>query len=352
MKQIFIYLSLFIIITNPVLAGTHSQGMFSINVDNETTYGSAANSLVSTLDSQFNENTFKKTLWYMADSQSMSTRGLGVTYATNHNLFLVAFSGNTGFSPGSRSISEFYAAPFAAGPSGIPEAGIGIQSSILAGLSLKSFHLKPVGYLDPSRLTLFINFFAFKITTPLDVSTLSAGVHFQYKIINEINILFGLLYWGGLDISSGIDITNNVLNLPVGLFFTSQIAGGLEFTPAGNLGFTNTAITIPVEVSTNIRLAYALSLIAGGAIDVNMGNSKFDLGGPVTDTTSGAKVGTLSTNERSRMSASFVDARLFFGPQINLIPLPSGKNILSITLLGDLSTNHTYGVHLSINTCF
>ena len=279
MKQIILSLFLFTFSIGPILAGAHSKGMFTINVDNEATYGSGADALVSTLDSQFSESTFKKTLWYMADSQSMSTRGLGVTYATNHSLLLISVSGNTAISPGSRSISEFYAAPFAIGASGIPEAGIGLQSSILAGLSLKSFHLKPIGSLDPSRLTLFVNFFAFKLTTPLDISTISGGIHLQYKIIDEVNILFGVLHWGGLALSTGLDITNNVLNLPVGLFFTSQTGGGLEFTPTGNLGFTNTAITIPIEISTNIRLAYALSLIAGGAVDVNMGNSKFDLGG-------------------------------------------------------------------------
>ncbi|MDH4261468.1 MAG: hypothetical protein OEV78_00325 [Spirochaetia bacterium] len=352
MKKIFIHLVTITISMGPIFAGAHTKGMFTVNVDNELLYGSSADSLVATLDSTAKVETFKKTMTYMADSQSMATRGLGATYATNQSIFVISPSVNAGFSPGDRGIDKFVANPMAPGASGIPEVGIGAQGSVLFGLSLKVFNIKPLGFFDPSRLTIFANFFTYQLTQPYMINTFSIGGHAQYKIINDLGLFWGLIHWGGLDITTGLDVATNKLEVPTSTYFTTQYAGGISFTPTGNFGFTNTAVTIPIEASTSIRLGYIFSLIAGVALDVNMGNSKIDLTGAINDATTGTKVGTLTTNEKSRFGASFIDTRLFFGPQINLIPLPSGKNILSITMLANISTNNIYGAHVAVNIGF
>jgi hypothetical protein len=354
MKKIVIFAFALTISMGPVLADAHSKGIFTINVDNEAAFGSSADSLVATLDGYFKEAALKKTIKYMADSMSTAPRGQGATYATNQEIFVLSASGNMGFSPGKRTIFDFIQDPFYTETqgSGIPEMGLAGDGDILLGVSLKAFHLKSLGFIDPSRFVIFINFFTFSYALPTySLQTNSFGIHAQYKLIDQSNIVFGLVHWGGLDITTGLDIADNTLAMPMPNFFKKETSGTIEFVPAGDLKFINKTLTIPIEVSTNIRLGYAITFIAGGAVDINTGTSQLDIG-KSNITSGGIKVGELSINEKGKANAGFFDLRFFIGPQINLIPLSSGKNILSITALLNVTTSNTYGAKVSLNAGF
>jgi len=356
MKKLLISLMALMMGMAPLSAGPHTKGMFTLNLTgSEAIYGAFADTLVSQLDSMLPASTFSSTLTYMADSQATATRGLGVTYATNHDIFVASASVNAAVSTGPTGLAGVQS-------TGLSSMGIGVQSSAAIGLSLKVFNLKPLGFFDPSRLNIFANFMAFNLPlafggTTLDIGMNAFGLHLQYKLIDKANLAFGLLVWDGLNITTGFDVASNSLGVPMSAFLQTQTTGtgpaDLAFTPKGNLSITNSTFTIPIEVSTSVRVLYVLSLIGGAAVDINTGNSKLDIGTfDITTVVGGANVGTLSTNDKASAKPGFVDVRFFFGPQINLIPSPSGKNILSFTALGSYSTTNAFGLKLSLNAGF
>jgi len=310
------------------------------------------------------------TLGHMADAQSASTRGLGTTYATNHELFVLSASVNAGASTGDSSIIDIINNPagllptLSPGSLVLPQLGAGIQTSIKAGLSLKIFNIKPLGFFDLSRLSVFANFFTWssasspvplEIPIPAEIKTDSMGIHVQYKIFPDASIAASSLHWGGLDITTGLDITSN--SLIVGL---DQIvpdmsgAGGINMT-MGDMSFISQAVTVPIELSTSVRLGYILTLIAGGGVDINMGESSFNVDpiGLTMTTPDGSQL-DLGRIEfaKQRKGATFADVRAFIGPQINLIPLAKGKNLMSLTILASISTVNLYGVHIGFNIGF
>ncbi|HRP70334.1 MAG TPA: hypothetical protein PLY93_12440 [Turneriella sp.] len=110
----------------------------------------------------------------------------------------------------------------------------------------------------------------------------------------------------------------------------------LIWTPQGTLNITSGSGTLPIEVSTNIRLFYFLSFYAGGAVDLNVGKATtaIHLTADMKGTTSG---GTPQSAGNSRLdsviesSPQFASARAFVGLQLNLLPATQGNFVALFT---------------------
>lgn len=322
----------------------------TLSVDTGNTTVDAA--LRAEIDKQFQVPSMTDFLSRMSDAQAITNKGLGVSYATDHSLFVVG--GGLGLGLSSASGTNFETSG-----GGLPPVGLGVQGSVMAGLSLAKFPLPELGPIDPKRITLFVNYFGYSndtLVSSLAIKTNTFGLHAQYKVIAAKNIGgLGLLNWGGIAFTTGFDVSSNSLTYKVGQSITAN-SGGQTYTWTPNststLVLEANSFTIPLEVSTSIRLAYILSFFGGAGVDLNFGKSTIaaNLNGPVTGpgasgTASASLIGGESQNP------SFGHVRVFGGPQLNLVPLKN-TNMLSLYAQGNYSFGGHYGVHAGIRAAW
>ena len=324
-------------------------GGLTLNVNTGNTTVDAA--LRTEIDKQFQVPTMTDFLERMSNAQAITNKGLGVSYASDHTLFVVGGGLGVGLSSPSLTSIETNG--------GLPPVGLGVQGSVMAGLSLAKFHLPALGPVDPKRITLFVNYFGYSnetLVSSLAIKTNTFGLHAQYKVVEGKNIGgLGLLNWGGVAFTTGLDVSSNSLTYKVGQSITATSSGQTyTWTPNSNstLVLEANSFTIPLEVSTSIRLAYILSLFAGAGVDLNFGKSTIaaNLNGPVTGagvtgTASASLIGGESQNP------SFGHVRVFAGPQLNLVPLKN-TNLLSLYAQGNYSFGGHYGVNAGIRAAW
>lgn len=311
----------------------------------------------------FQLNGLKDYLKYMSSAQSVTTKGHGVDYTTNPSLFVVGVSGGAGVDLGGRTFTEAKDSLNSSGS--IPKVGYAYQFSVMAGLNLAALKgLPELGPIDLKRLTIFGHGggFDFSSVVGRDGLTLKSaqfGFHGKYKLILPKSISFGLLNWGGLDFVSGFTYASNSLKYQSS--FDPQSTGvgtvsdpKINITPAGSIGLSNTAIAIPFEIATSVRLLYILSLFGGVGIDLNFGRSTIDMAVGSTSITSTVGGTTTTLSDASlKITASessggrFGDARFFGGTAINLVPLKS-TNMLSLIVQGNVTVSGNYGVMLGV----
>jgi hypothetical protein len=308
--------------------------------------------LKAEIEKQFQVPTMNDFLGRMSNAQSLSNKGQGVSYATDHSLFVVGGSGGVGFS----SASGF---DVQTSGNGLPPVGIGVQGSIMAGMSLSKLPVPALGPVDLKKLTVFVNFMGYSndsIVSSLSMKTNTFGIHAQYKFIDGKNIGgLGLLNWGGMAFTTGFDVSSNSLTYKVGQSITVP-SGSQNFTwtPNSNsaLVLESNSFSVPLEISTSIRTLYILSIFGGAAVDLNFGNSKVaaSLNGPVTGSPL-AVTGSASLTGSEEQGPSFGHLRFFAGPQLNLVPLKN-TNLLSLYAQGNFSLGGNYGVHAGIRAAW
>jgi hypothetical protein len=88
---------------------------------------------------------------------------------------------------------------------------------------------------------------------------------------------------------------------------------------AGTYNLTSTAMTVPIEVTTGVRIALLLSMYVGAALDFTAGTGKLDanLAGTMR-TQDGREVGTTTISGGGENDASPVATRVLAGLQLNL----------------------------------
>lgn len=282
----------------------------------------------------------------MSNAQAITNKGQGVSYATDHSLFVIGSAGGVGIN----TTSGFN---FSSN-GGIPPVGVGIQGSIMVGLSLSRFPVPQIGPIDLKKLTIFANFYGYSndsLISGLAIKTSAFGLHAQYKFIDGKNIGgIGVLNWGGVAFTSGFDVSSNTYTYKVGQKI-SVPSGGLTYdwttNSTSSLSLESSSFSIPLEVSTNVRLVYILSLFAGAGIDLNFGKSTIaaNLDGPLT--VNGVAAGNAKLTASEEKGPSFGTLRFFAGPQINIVPLKT-TNVVSIYAQGNYSIGGNYGVHAGI----
>jgi hypothetical protein len=251
-----------------------------------------------------------------ANAQSMVNKGIGVDYASNPNGFLFGVSVSGALDAGNADIEDIENLDFVDFDRAVP-VGVGAQISLMVGYNFSSVGLP--------GLTLFANGLAF----PLQYEEYQAdfrnfGVHAQYKLFGPQGNQAG--EWGGLDITSGLQFSETVLDLDEQIDRALSLVGstgslnvGTEVT--GDLELVQTAWTIPLEVTSNVRFLYILSLYGGVGVDFQFGSASMnaDLESPLDQ--GDTNIGTATVVANDAADPSSVLFRFLVGTQVNLGPI-------------------------------
>ncbi|HUS33511.1 MAG TPA: hypothetical protein VMZ53_33645 [Kofleriaceae bacterium] len=243
------------------------------------------------------------------DATSFSTRGLGVDYASLPKNLILGVGAN-----------------FAVAASGDfnaderPTAGLAANVSFMAGMNLADY--------DAPRWTLFANGFYRKATlNSLRGGITTAGLHAQYRLLQpqrDEGVTTQVLRWTGMDITSGLEFTrwnlgvDDDIETPFGVDGTSGGAN-LLLQSTGTFDLSSTAMTVPVEVSTGIRIALLVSVYIGAGVDFTASSGKLttNLAGDLL-TEDNRNIGTTTITGGGNNSGSPVAARVMAGAQLNI----------------------------------
>lgn len=187
-----------------------------------------------------------------------------------------------------------------------------------------------------------------KYDLPVDPHTsqikyLSLGVVANYQIFNEISLM-GLVVWRGLSVGSGLLYQkNNTAFIYNAEQVTEQIpydlGGGITGTstlildPRVKLGLDANLVTIPVELTTAVRLLYFLNISVGFGFDINFGASDLrvtldstidttDLPAGVTQTSEGSLSTNAGAGAKPKAFAAKAMAGIGFGVGPVMVDIP------------------------------
>ncbi len=250
-----------------------------------------------------------------------SNKGLGVDYASNPTVLSVGAAGNISAGLDDELDDDFAVAP-------------GLNVSLMFGLN--------AGTIAPKlrNLTLYVNFFRFKseaFAESLSGTLTNFAVHAQYKLLRPSNSKKQLvLQWGGIDLTSGIEFSRLSVGLGSGSLLRNlpvvgdEVANEVQratvgMNASGQFDLSSTGVIIPIEASTNLRIAYVITVFGGLGLDFQGGKSSLDMeltGDLAVDdpTNPGQEIdlGTATVTAHEDSSPSVGRMRFFGGLQANL----------------------------------
>ncbi len=253
----------------------------------------------------------------MANSAVMSGKGIGLDYATDISLVNVGYSMGLGADLGGEGVFDIIDGSV----KGNNFRGIGISPSLVIGVNLGILPIKKIGFLDLTRVNLYTNFMS--ATAPsingLQGEVSSFGFHLQYKLIPSVEL--ALVRWTGVDLNFGYEYAKLKLSFQQSLSQNVDLGGGATASVSGTAQFGADVQThsIPIEVSTGVRLLYAMTLYGGLGVDLNFGSSKSiaSVSAPITTTVpAGTATGVLDLGSDS--SPDSFNMRNFIGAQFNI----------------------------------
>lgn len=243
------------------------------------------------------------------DATSFSARGIGADYGSTPQSFIVGVGANIA----------------AAGDSDIrsderPTAGLAANVAVMAGLNLSEW--------GHPRWTVYANgFYRNAAMERLEGDILTLGAHVQYNVFPpaESGGTGTMMRWIGVSVTSGVELTKWKLGAgeePLTTDFVITGSSGeatLVMTSTGRLDLTSTSVTVPIEVTTGIRIALLATLYIGAAVDVTAGSSQVDasLSGMVRST-DGRDIGTVVIAGTDENNGNPLTGRIIAGVQANL----------------------------------
>jgi hypothetical protein len=263
------------------------------------------------VDNAYDTNNVGKFLRAFGDATSFAQRGIGVDYMSLPHNFMLGIGAQVGvattdeLSLGNRPTT----------------GGAAVNASLMLGLNLADW--------DLPRWTLFANgFYESGSTTNLEGKITTAGAHIQYRLVEpqvDQGVEATLLRWSGIDITTGIEYTKWSFGAKNDIIQNYNIDNGNGTTTAltsdsvGKFDLASKAATIPIEVTTGLRIALLVSLYAGVGYDLSAGKSTVD--GDLTGTLTTAdktNVGTVKITETGSNTSSPGQLRGLAGVQVNL----------------------------------
>jgi len=271
----------------------------------------------------------------MAKAQAMANKGMGADYASNIKKFEVGGSASSALNGAGFSFKK--------GQDTLPQGGFAAHVTLMGGinLGLMASKKKALG----KRFRLYGNGLYMPLPggAAFGGTMYNVGAHLQVKVIRGANAK--VTEWGGIDITSGFEYSGYQLNLKRDLPLDAPIDGGeLTWTASGDYGLSAEAMSIPIEVSSNFRVAIATAYL-GGALDIYTGSSNLtaDLTGPIKGTVKPAikneRLGDASLAFTAGGLPDNYVPRIFAGGQLAIGPL-KGYGHLNVAF------NQTYGGHL------
>ena len=242
----------------------------------------------------------------MSEASVMAVKGMGVDYASNPQRFVLGFT--VGSSASGAGVT------FNRGDQSLPEGGFAFQMAAVGGLNLGAFSGEE-SFLR--RIMVYgSGMVAQTSPEPFSASTYHAAGHIQLKLVRPEP--GGTVEWGGLDLTSGLELTNSSMSLAQGLPVEHD---GFRWDAVGSYTVDTTATSIPIELSTNLRV-FIVSVYAGAAVDLTqdaVANSTINLGGDLRYTAgTEIDVGSAQLTIADEGRAAALTYRGFAGAQLNI----------------------------------
>lgn len=270
------------------------------------------------LESLYRASGAREYVQAFGDAQAFSHKGLGADYASNPKSFIVGIAANVSVNADEKYVStENNRKP--------PIDGIGANFSVMAGTNLHWAGLRPI--------TIYGNYFrASGAYKQFDGTNENFGVHGQIKLFENVHernrsVSFS---WGGIDVTSGVEYGRLSLNLTDSLtnkiLLTDDKAGpAIEAESTGVFRADMRVWSVPLEVTTNFRLFYLLSLYGGVGYDWQFaGTNKLNMSldskllGTSPQLNDKVDVGTAKITATENVSPSSGKLRALVGVQANL----------------------------------
>ena len=259
------------------------------------------------------QNTMSDFLQESANAQSLVNKGLSADYASNHDGLLMQIAGAVAMSSSHDPLSVQQQQV----DTQVPVAS-GAQLSLLVGYNLAD--------VDLPRLTLFVH----GLAGPLSFSEFS-GDFYNFGASAQFNLTgprgTSAMGWGGIAVTGGVEVSRMELSIVEdGLSFTTFINGvDLSTDGAAGVRLEQSAVTVPLELTTNVTLAHVVTLYGGGGVDFSVGKarlfadleSRLSAESPVGAASAGSVQITLDDAE----AAEVVTFRVIGGVQANFGPV-------------------------------
>lgn len=292
--------------------------------------------LASLIESELRLDTVTEFLDSMANAAAISSRGMGIDYASNPQKFVVGASVGTGVHDAGFT--------FAKGEQTLPTGGFAAQVSLMAGLNLGGVLGAKKGAAG-RRFLVYANGMSMPLpsSSPFGGSMYNVGAHLQVNAIGGGN--GKIAEWGGLSLNGGFERSTYVMRLRRDLPLEVP-SGGVDLGWAATGEFEVTALSdaIPLEISTNVRVL-AVTAFLGGGVDLVTGTSVVaaSMSGPIEGSAGGRKVdlGNATLSVAADGIADELVPRLFVGAQ---------ANVLMVKAYGQLNVglNDALGGHLGL----
>lgn len=219
-----------------------------------------------------------------ANAMALAGGGVGVDYATPFDVASVGANIGLAADIGDKSFSDFISSMSGGSQAFLQNLpGFGVQGSMTVGLNFKKIlGGKKLGPIELDRFKGWIGFFSMN----RNISSVSAkvsqwSVHSQYRIVQEKKYAKGMFKWNGLDVGAGLrsgsfdfNFSQDISGITLPIEFGAPV-GTVNAVTTGSLAVSGTAksTTIPLEVSSGLRLLYVLGLYGGLGTDFNFGKA-------------------------------------------------------------------------------
>jgi hypothetical protein len=224
----------------------------------------------------------------MSNAQSMSGKGLGVDYASHMDRF--SFGGGVGIAvdSGEKGFQDIIYGETDA----TDIQGFGIQPAF--SFSFRTKELLEGKLKDFTFSTHFLYLAPSNLPQNIDLISSSYGFHIQYKLVNEKSTPIGFMKWGGIDFITGFEaahlriersefiLERATKEIPQTgpIVLPPQVPANLSlgltstFSGTAKIGIKSDVYTLPLEVSSYIRMAWLFVWFGGLGADLTVGETK------------------------------------------------------------------------------
>jgi hypothetical protein len=248
-----------------------------------------------------------------ANAQGLTSKGLGLDYASDRRGWIFGLAVSAALDAGDSDLADIENLDLTSFDRAIP-LGLGAQIGLMTGYNFRRQGLP--------RLTLYIN----GLYTEYSVQEFTGrfinfGFHGQYKLVKSVGS--DLASWGGIDISTGIDLSRLVLTLQDTLTTSTPITEGdvtviLETAGTGAVRVRQSAWSIPFEATTSVKLLYFLGLYGGIATDLVFGSARLEADVETPLFADGTEIGTAEIFADESNGPSTAIFRLLGGVQFHI----------------------------------
>jgi hypothetical protein len=206
-------------------------------------------------------------------------------------------------------------------------AGVGLGGALTVGLNLDMLPVDKIGSIEMKDLDLFISFMNYDVDQTQDDTTFagelsSFGIFARYRFMEGKDIFPGyMMEWGGIHLHTGVQRSKMGIKLTQSFKDQTVTSGGTtaqfgDSSAVFNIDTTTTSI--PLEISTYMRMLYVFTLYTGFGLDYNIGDGEVGLNASGAVSSGATEVATIAASETGTGDAQATNFRGFLGLQFNV----------------------------------